>query len=182
MQTYHSEQWQEWMLATLQGDQQAYRLLLTHLRRWLMAYFGNRMQGEAVEDLVQETLLTLHHKRQTFDPQLAFFPWIAAIAKHRWIDHLRKTLKYVETELDDDLIVDEPQTDPHAGFDLQVFLQQLPRAQAQVIELMKLQELSVQQVALQAGHSQASVKVMVHRGLKKMIAMAQEVRHDESFD
>ncbi len=182
MQTYHSEQWHEWMVATLQGDQQAYRLLLTHLRQWLIAYFCKRIAGDSVEDLAQETLLTLHRKRQTFDPQLAFFPWIVAIAKHRWIDHLRKTLRYVETELDDELIAEEKQSDPHSAFDLQVFLQRLPRAQAQVIELVKLQELSVQQVALQTGHSQASVKVMVHRGLKKMIAMAEEARCDESVD
>lgn len=179
MQTYHSEQWHEWMVATLQGDQLAYRLLLTHLRQWLIAYYCKRISGDSVEDLVQETLLTLHHKRHTFDPQFAFFPWIVAIAKHRWIDHLRKTLRYVETELDEDMAAEDKPNDPHSGFDLQVFLQRLPRAQAQVIELIKLQEFSVQQVAMQTGHSQASVKVMVHRGLKKMIAMAQEARHDE---
>ncbi|MES2663326.1 MAG: sigma factor, partial [Pseudomonadota bacterium] len=95
MQTYHSDEWQKWMLAALKGDQQAYRLLLTYVRSWLIAYFRKRIQGSSVEDLVQETLLTLHNKRQTFDPDLSFFPWIIAIAKHRWIDHLRKTLKYV---------------------------------------------------------------------------------------
>lgn len=179
MQTYHSEQWHEWMVATLRGDQTAYRTLLTHLRQWLMAYYRKRIRGDSVEDLVQEALLTLHHKRHTFDPGLPFFPWIVAIAKHRWIDHLRKTLRYVETELDDELAAEDQPSDPHSRFDLQVFLQRLPAAQAQVIEMIKLQELSVQQVASQTGHSQASVKVMVHRGLKKMIAMAQEASHDE---
>ncbi|MES2662333.1 MAG: sigma factor-like helix-turn-helix DNA-binding protein, partial [Pseudomonadota bacterium] len=105
-----------------------------------------------------------------------------AIAKHRWIDHLRKTLKYVETELEDDIAAEDIQNDPHAEIDVQVFLQRLPHAQAEVIRLIKLQELSIEQVALQTGHTQASVKVMIHRGLKKMIAMAQEVRHEESFD
>lgn len=182
MQTYHSDEWQKWMLAALKGDQQAYRLLLTYVRSWLIAYFRKRIQGSSVEDLVQETLLTLHNKRQTFDPDLSFFPWIIAIAKHRWIDHLRKTLKYVETELEDDIAAEDIQNDPHAEIDVQVFLQRLPHAQAEVIRLIKLQELSIEQVALQTGHTQASVKVMIHRGLKKMIAMAQEVRHEESFD
>jgi len=83
------------MRAALKGDQEVYRLLLTGLRLWLAAYFAKRVHFNAVEDLVQDTLLTLHAKRQTFDPHYSFGPWIAAIARHRWIDHMRATLKYV---------------------------------------------------------------------------------------
>jgi len=105
MTKYNNDRWDEWMHAALKGDQNAYRLLLTSLRLWLAAYFTKRVHYNAVEDLVQDTLLTLHAKRQTFDPHYSFGPWIAAVARHRWIDHLRATLKYVETQLDDNFFV-----------------------------------------------------------------------------
>lgn len=55
------------MLRSLDGDEASYRHLLHALRRLLVAYYGRRMADAAradVEDLVQETLLSLHAKRR----------------------------------------------------------------------------------------------------------------------
>lgn len=176
MTTYNSERWDEWIRAALDGDQNAYRLLLTELRPWLGAYFGKRIHRNAVEDLVQDTLMTLHAKRQTFDPQYRFGPWISAIARHRWIDHMRKTLKYIETELDQEFPSHEH--DESARHDVQTLLKLIPPAQAEVIQMMKLQEMSVEDICKKTGYSVSSVKVMVHRGMKKMMAAVEEDRND----
>lgn len=175
---FNNDRWDEWILAALKGDQDAYRQLLTSLRLWLAAYFAKRTHSNAVEDLVQDTLLTLHAKRQTFDPQYSFGPWIAAVARHRWIDHLRATLKYVETQLEDDFPSPETDRDACAKHDVQILLKLIPPSQAKVIELVKLKELSIEEVSKQTGHSPSSVKVMVHRGMKKMIAAVEEVQDD----
>lgn len=175
---FNNERWDEWILAALKGDQDAYRQLLTSLRVWLAAYFAKRAHSNVVEDLVQDTLLTLHAKRQTFDPRYSFGPWIAAVARHRWIDHLRATLKYVETQLEDDFPSPETDRNACAKHDVQILLKLIPPPQAKVIELIKLKELSIEEVSKQTGHSQSSVKVMVHRGMKKMIAAVEEVQDD----
>lgn len=166
------------MRAALEGDQEAYRHLLMALRPWLAAYFRKRIQPQSVEDMVQETLMTLHAKRQTFDPAYPFGPWIAAIARHRWIDHMRKTLRYIETPLNEDFLADHGSADPLATHDISHLLARISPAQAQVITMVKLQEMSVEEVSRKTGHSQTSVKVMIHRGMKKMMAAVKESSYD----
>lgn len=178
MPNYNSHKWDEWIRAVLKGDQNAYRLLLTSLRLWLMAYFTKRVHSNVVEDLIQDTLLTLHAKRQTFDSRYLFGPWIAAVARHRWIDHMRATLKYVETQLEDDYPSQETERDICAKHDVKILLKLIPSPQAEVIELVKLKEFSIEEASKQTGHSSSSVKVMIHRGMKKMMAAVEEVQDD----
>ncbi|OIN86499.1 MAG: hypothetical protein AUJ12_06050 [Alphaproteobacteria bacterium CG1_02_46_17] len=166
------------MRSALKGDQNAYHLLLADLRPWLTAYFGKRIHRNAVEDLVQDTLMTLHSKRQTFDLNYPFGPWIAAIARHRWIDHMRKTLKYVELEIDQEFPSQEHERDECAKHDVKTLLKLIPRAQAEVIEMMKLQEMSVEEVCKKTGRSASSVKIMAHRGMKKIMAAVEEAQDD----
>lgn len=166
------------MQAALTGDQNSYRLLLTELRGWLTAYYTKRIHRSAVEDLVQDTLMTVHAKRETFDPSQTFGPWVSAIARHRWIDHMRKTLKYVEIELDDQLHSPETVRDECAKHDVQTLLRLIPQAQADIITMVKIRELSVEEVSRQTGHSPSSVKIMVHRGMKRLMAAVAEVQDD----
>ncbi|KAJ34796.1 RNA polymerase sigma70, partial [Agrobacterium tumefaciens] len=66
------------MLRSLDGDEGAYRHLLHALRRLLTAYYGRRMDAASrgeVEDLLQETLLSLHTKRATYDRSRPFTAW-----------------------------------------------------------------------------------------------------------
>ena len=42
------------------------------------------------EDIVQETLIAIHTKRQTWDQTRPISPWLSAIARHKFIDHLRR--------------------------------------------------------------------------------------------
>lgn len=178
MANSNSHKWDEWIRAVLRGEQDAYRLLLSSLRPWLTAYFKKRVHSNLVEDLIQDTLLTLHAKRQTFDPRYSFGPWIAAVARHRWIDHMRATLKYVETEYDDNYPCQETERDIYAKHDVKALLKLIPSHQAKVIELVKLKELSIEEASEQTGHSPASVKVMIHRGMKKMMSAVEKGKDD----
>lgn len=182
MTTYNSNRWDEWMLASLKGEQNAYRMLLTDLRLWLTAYFSKRVHHNMVDDLVQDTLMTLHSKRQTFDPRYPFGPWISALARHRCIDYLRASLKYVETQLEDNFPSPEIDRDQYAKHDVKTLLKLIPLAQAQIIEMVKLQEMTVEEVSKQTGHSRSLIKIMVHRGLKKMMAAVVEAQDDEPIN
>lgn len=72
------------------GDRQAYGVLLAEASRWLKRYFARRSAPGAVDDLIQESLLSVHRKLASFDPERPFLPWLAAIARYRWVDHLRR--------------------------------------------------------------------------------------------
>lgn len=170
MTTYKPEDWQALMRQSLNGDASSYRALLGSLRPWLVAYFRRRLRGGDSEDLVQMTLLSLHEKRHTYDPASPFLPWIAAVARHKLIDYVRKVGRHVQVELDEEIIGDDSGGLPAdlARRDVEVLLAQLPKDQARIINLHKLKELSVEEVSAATGKSPSAVKVAVHRGLKKL--------------
>ena len=77
------------MLAVQSGNGGAYRRLLGEIRPWLLRYYARRLPPGSVDDAVQEAMIALHTKRHTYDPERAFGPWLAAIARYKWIDRLR---------------------------------------------------------------------------------------------
>jgi len=172
------------MRLALSGDRKAYRRLLTELRLWLTAYFSNRIHQALIEDFVQDVLMTVHEKRQTFNPDYRFGPWIAAIARHRWIDHMRKNLTYAERNLGESIGEENQDTDlgdvQHAReagcrHDVQKLLDLIPQTQAEIIRMVKLEEMSVEEVCRRTGRSPSSVKVMVHRGIRRMTTIVEDM-------
>ncbi|WP_052711558.1 sigma-70 family RNA polymerase sigma factor [Elstera litoralis] len=163
------------MAAAQAGDAAAYRRLLTEILPFVRALII-RQVGRADEDAAQEALLSLHLVRHTYDPARPFKPWLAAIVRHRLLDELRriKRRSAKETTVDDFDVtsnrlvtnsdqeaVDEVQALRHA-------LDQLPEAQRQAIVLLKLQDKSLAEAALEMGTNIGALKVSVHRALKRL--------------
>jgi len=167
MATYNPDIWQDQMRAAQNGDAGAYKALLTGLRPWLCAYFSRRLKGADTDDLVQMTLMAIHVKRETYDPKAPLMPWLCAVARHKLIDHVRKTKRHIHIELDEDL-ADESMEPNLAARDVAELLKYLPKDQAEVLRLHKLKELSVEEVSHLTGLSGGNIKVLVHRGLKKL--------------
>jgi len=153
------------------GDRDAYRVLLDEARRWLASYFRRRVPPDRLDDLVQETLLSLHAKRASFDAARPFLPWLAAIARYRWVDHLRRQTRLGEAALDGDYAADPDEPAIAARLSLERLFAQLPSAQARAIELVKVEGLSVAEASAASGQSESLVKVNIHRGLKKLAAL-----------
>ncbi len=91
------DSWGPMMVASQNGDAAAYRALLGEVAVWLRRYYVRRLPPAAIEDAIQDVLLAVHEKRHTYDPARPFGPWLAAIARYKWIDRLR-TLKVQATE------------------------------------------------------------------------------------
>jgi RNA polymerase sigma-70 factor (ECF subfamily) len=73
------------------GDQAAYRMVLRAIVPAIRRIVARRIFDEAlVEDAVQDTLMTIHRLRHTYDPARPLMPWVAAIATSRAIDALRR--------------------------------------------------------------------------------------------
>lgn len=161
------------MAAAQAGDAVAYRTVLTESQRWLRRYYARRIAPSAVDDLVQDTLASLHTKRATFDPTRPFLPWLAAIARYRWVDQLRRTYRADETELDDNLSTGSFEPEVAARVSLDRLLEKLPQRQSEVIRLVKIDGLSIAEAAERSAQSESLVKVNIHRGLKKLAAIVE---------
>lgn len=164
------------LLKGLAGDQTAHRLFLSEAAGLLRAYFRNRLRGrpEDAEDLVQETLVALHTRRDSYDPTYPLTAWMYAIARYRMIDFLRRAKLRNHDALDDQHEFGE--TDPEyeasdARRDVAALLAQLPEKQRRAIQLVKLEERSVREAADATGLSESDIKISIHRGLKTLMRL-----------
>lgn len=163
------------MAAAQVGDRQAYCVLLDEARRWLQRYLARKVPPGQIDDLVQDVLVSLHAKRASFDPARPFLPWLAAIARYRWVDHLRRIYRCEEVELGDHDCPQDGEADAvMARISLERLFSSLPPAQAEAIELVKIEGHSIAEAAVRCGQSEPLVKVNIHRGLKKLAALIEK--------
>ena len=166
----------EVFLVALTGDSRAYQRFLKELSDVLRGFFRKRLQSnpDEVEDLVQEVLLAVHQKRHTYERAQPVTAWVFAIAKYKYIDHLRKNRHaHRHDALDDvgELFAPDEVQAQDAARDLDRLLSELPAAHRAAIQSTKLDGLSVQEAAQLHGMSESSVKVSVHRGMKKLASI-----------
>ena len=157
------------MLRGLDGDAQAHRQLLTLLSERLRVYFSRRMSDclSDVEDLVQETLLSVHSRRSTYDRAQPVTAWAHAIGRYKLIDYWRRRKVRFATPLDD--VVDflaAPAAQLDDGLDLTRALQGLPDRQRMLVEDVKVHGLSLADAGARGGFSEGAAKVALHRALK----------------
>jgi RNA polymerase sigma factor (sigma-70 family) len=160
--------WSAMMAAAQRGEAAPYRRLLSELRPWLLRYFARRLPPSAVEDAVQDTLIAIHTKRHTWQPDRPFGPWLAGIARYKWIDRLRAASRHAADELPDTLSTPDHESAVTSAAALHGLMATLKPAQAEVIRLVKLDGLSIEAAALRTGQSATLVKVNIHRGLARL--------------
>lgn len=166
------------MRASLAGDAAAYRRLLDGLTpglrgaiRRLVGRGGGGDAASDAEEALQEALLAIHCKLDTWRPGAPVLPWAHAIARYKAIDLLRHRGRTAASALDD---APEPIAGDGAGVDTRLDLARalaaLPRYMRVSVEAVKVEGLSVAEAAHRTGLSESAVKVGVHRGLAAMAA------------
>ncbi|HXC53371.1 MAG TPA: sigma-70 family RNA polymerase sigma factor [Candidatus Limnocylindrales bacterium] len=153
------------MLAAQAGDQDSYRVLLEELQPVLRSYVKRRIRDEeAANDICQDVLLTMHRVRHTFEPGRSFEPWFYAIARSRFIDHLRRRRRRGDLEVGDDAVAEIVAEEPSAGWgQFLELLERLPESQREAFSMLKIEGLSVEEAAERAGVSISALKVRAHR-------------------
>jgi RNA polymerase sigma-70 factor (ECF subfamily) len=170
------EGWSDLLAAAQGGDAQAYRTFLTDILPFVRAIARRRSWSEDMaEDIVQDVLLTIHRVRHTYQPGRPVEPWLAAIAVRRSIDAARKRGGISRREVNNDAAYEtfadpdakEP-LDADASRTLARMTEGLGRGQKEAIELVKIREMTLAEASLASGQSVASLKVNIHRAMKKM--------------
>ncbi len=171
------------MCAAQAGDRIAYEQLLRAVTPFIRAVARRHCRNPAdLEELVQDSLLTLHRVRHTYDPGRPFSPWLAAIASRRSIDALRRRIRLGRYEVEDAQALEtfvEPAANNEiegvrAAEEVQELLARLPTRQRQALEALKLRELSLAEASVSSGQTVGALKVNAHRALKALRALFQE--------
>lgn len=166
----------DWMKSAQAGDAVAYQKLLSTIQPKIRAIVRGKIHEEAAaEDVVQNTLLSIHRGRSTYRSERAFGPWMRAIARNSIIDHFRERKRRGDREIelvveewpDENSATDVGAEDPLAP-ELEAALASLPEAQRVAVTLVQVNGMSVAEAALRVGISPGALKVRAHRGYRAM--------------
>lgn len=177
-ETGREAEWAALMRAGLSGDRAAYMRLLTELAPVLRRAAQRQlvragMAAADAEDIVQETLLALHLKRQTWRVEDPIGPWIRAIARHKLLDALRKRgRRGSEIAIDDlaDLLPAAVEPDNSLAHDVARHLPLLANGQRRVVHAIAVEGASIRDTAAKLLMSEGAVRVALHRGLTVLAA------------
>ncbi|HSM95506.1 MAG TPA: sigma-70 family RNA polymerase sigma factor [Rhizomicrobium sp.] len=173
--------WADLMRAGLAGDAAAYRRLLEAIAPRLRKFAVNGLLRSGIgnadaEDVVQEILLAIHLKRQTWMQDQPFLPWLNAIARHKLIDVMRRRGRRGEVPIEGliEVLPDATPEPESSASELNKLVSRLDGKQQTVVSSISLDGHSIKDTAAKLGMSEGAVRVAFHRGLKKLAELYRE--------
>lgn len=167
-----------WMAAAQAGDRAAYqRVLAASIARVRAIARRQGVPVDALDDVVQETLLSVHHALRSYDPAFSYDAWLGAIATRRAIDQLRRHGRHARRELHDDAVllaqparddVDDDAARAEQAARLRDAIAALPPRQREAVEQLGLGEQSSAEASARTGRNRGALKVNLHRALANL--------------
>jgi RNA polymerase sigma-70 factor, ECF subfamily len=158
------------------GDADSYRRLLLQLTPVLRAVARRGLASVGMadtdaEDVVQETLLAIHLKRQSWD-EAPLGPWLRAIARHKMIDTLRRRGRRIDLPLDGfaEVLAGGESEPTMLVADVDRHLECLPAGQRNVVRAIAVDGASISEAAARLSMTNGAVRVALHRGLAALAA------------
>jgi RNA polymerase sigma-70 factor, ECF subfamily len=156
-----------------QADQAAARTLVARLSPQLYRFFAAQLgSAEEAADMLQDAWLRIHRVRHTYRAGDPVLPWVYAIARCVRVDSYRKRRRIASREVGMDILPERPQSG--AGGDearlpsFDRLIADLPASQREVLTLLKVNGLSLEEVARATSSSVGSVKQKVHRAYERL--------------
>jgi RNA polymerase sigma factor (sigma-70 family) len=169
----------EWMVAAQAGDRTAYEALLRDCISLIRAVAGGQgVPPDLVDDVVQDTLLTVHSARHTYDPDRSFSAWLRVIAQRRAVDVLRSRSRRQRREIHAPLAYEshpDGSMDPEREAEqadkmgmLKPAIAALPEKQREAVRHLVVEDRSLSEAAALTGDTKGALKVNLHRALRKL--------------
>jgi len=171
------DRWKRLMLAAQGGQQRDYAAFLRETSPFIRAIARRHHRNTGlVEDVVQETLTSIHRMRHTYEPGRPVEPWVAAIAKARSIDVLRRHTRISKRETGEDTDVLSNHPDRGASTESRLVsesviadaMASLTDAQREAVRLLKIEELSLAEASSVSGLSVQALKSALHRAMQNL--------------
>jgi RNA polymerase sigma-70 factor (ECF subfamily) len=159
--------------AANRGDTRAYGAFLraiTPIVRGIARSRGAGLGPDALEDIVQETLLAIHQKRHTWREDQSVRPWLYAIVRYKVVDAFRARGRRVEVPVEAfaEVLPAEPAPDPTERSDAERVIDRLDPRAARIVRAVGLEGASIAETSAALHMTETAVRVALHRGLKKL--------------
>ncbi len=171
------------------GDRSAFDRLVTFLVAPLRGFLGRHVARQAVDDVVQETLLAAWTGLPRFEsrPHATFDTWVYRIARNKAADWARRDASKSSRETAitpaDEERLPAPDTIKAVEQDLEIaaLLQRLSKDQLAIIELYYGQGLTLAEVAEKLDRNLSTVKYHFYRAQETLI-QARRASEGENHD
>lgn len=146
------------------GDRDAFGELYARFGRFVHAILLSRVPHDTAADLAQEVFLQAWTTIRSLREPAAFPGWIAAIARHRALDFVRR--RPFETELVDARLTDASPQLQYEAAEALAAIRDLPEAYRDPLTLRLVEGYSGREIAALCGLTEDSVRVNLHRGFR----------------
>lgn len=160
------------MRQALAGDKRAYAIALEQTAALLRPYLARRMSNlNALEDVLQEILISIHKARHTYDGNRPYLPWVFAIANYRLKDYLRMhyadRLRHAAELSEAQNVSTSDVTESGLSYEsIKGEIRRLPGKQPVILHLIHGEGYTAKEVAARIGMTESAVKVTAHRAYK----------------
>lgn len=173
--------WARWLSEAQAGNRRSYEALLRAALPWLRGMARRRFpwaDAAEAEDMVQDTLLALHRNLHLYDPGRPAEPFLLGILKLRGADRRRMRARHQvrETPLDDvpvtsmALATKETQEVAIDAGRVSSAVGALPPRDREILEMLKLREMSLAETSAATGMSVGALKVATFRAIRRLRA------------
>lgn len=165
-----------YLVAAQKGDPAAFEMIWKNLNPRISRYAAVQCYGSSLdyEEVVSEAWISVAKDISKFKGDFAAFrSWVYALTRNRLIDGVRKRDRQVKnggdvTELnieDSAPAMEELIESDEAVKSIVQRINQLPKAQAEIVMLRIVADLTVPETAKVVSKSENTVRVLCHRGL-----------------
>lgn len=157
-------------------DRSAFAALFGHFAPRVKAYLRRLGADPATaEELVQEVMLLVWRRAETFDPaHAAASTWIFTIARNKRVDALRREQR-PEYDPEDPALVPDPEEGADVRIEnaqfshrLQTVLKELPPEQAELLRLAYFEDKPHSQIAAERGLPLGTVKSRLRLAMERL--------------
>lgn len=169
------EQWANWMRAAISGDANAYQQFFEAVTPRLRSMTKKRCnqfrapEGDA-EDVLQEVLIAIHLKKETWDMNRPIGPWLTTIVRNKIIASLRRRGSRIMVPIED--VIDTLQADESPSsldtLDANRLTNRLRNPQRDIVRSISINGSTIRETAERLRMTEGSVRVALHRALKTL--------------
>jgi RNA polymerase sigma-70 factor, ECF subfamily len=154
-----------------QADPMAAAALVDLLGPKFHRYFSGRQGNKSeAEDMLQDFWLRIHQARHSYHPGDALLPWMHAIALGVLVDYYRRRRRIASHETGTDVLPEYPAAneESHNLPTFEDLVAVLPASQREVLTMLKVQDLSIEEVARATCSTIGAVKQKAHRAYERL--------------
>lgn len=174
------EVWEALLARANDGDGAAFARFLLAVTPSLRAVIRRRGVGlppDQHEDILQEVLLAIHLKRQTWRRDAPVRPWLYALARYKVVDAFRRRGTAVNLPIEDfiDVLPAEAAVPPLSERDAEVMLSLIDSRSAALVRAVALQGKTAGEAGESLGITAVAARVALHRALRKLSVFAERM-------